>query len=571
MKWFNNLKLAPKIISLFIIVALFIGIVGFIGLINISKINSNASSMHDTNLAAVKTLSTIKLSVSDVRSDLLKIVYQHNKNHQNPSLEKEIDDIIATNNKNMDYYEKELASSNEKSIFEELKSNLDEYKIARDNVINLANQSDFQNADANFSKVTSARKKIFSNLDSLLKTNILEADTAYQDNKSVYKSSLFMSIAVTILGLLIALSFGILISLSISRQIKKTLIFAEALGDGDLTQSVHIDTKDEIGRLAKALNKSGESIRLLLSEIINSASDISAASEELSATTEEISAKMEIVDESTEQISRGAQDLSAVTEEVSASVQEIGATTASLANKASTSAVSVKEIKNRALEIKVKADKNIKEGNLIYKEKQANILNAIEEGKIVEEVRKMADSIGNIASQTNLLALNAAIEAARAGEHGKGFAVVADEVRTLAEESSQTVTSIQSMVDQIQSAFTNLSISGQDVLAYISNIVEPSYSLLMDTGIQYEKDAEFVNEITQEIANSAEQMNDVVEQVNVAMQNVSATTQESAAGSEEILGSVSEITFALTEIAKSSESQAELAAKLTNMVNKFKI
>ena len=138
---------------------------------------------------------------------------------------------------------------------------------------------------------------------------------------------------------------------------------------------------------------------------------------------------------------------------------------------------SVSEIKKHAIDIRNKAEKDIEIGNAIYISKRENIIKAIEEGKIVKEIKVMADGIASIAEQTNLLALNAAIEAARAGEQGRGFAVVAEEVRKFAEQSSGTVTQIQDMVIQVQFAFNNLSNSGQDVLNFIVNNVKPSQKL----------------------------------------------------------------------------------------------
>jgi methyl-accepting chemotaxis protein len=183
----------------------------------------------------------------------------------------------------------------------------------------------------------------------------------------------------------------------------------------------------------------------------------------------------------------------------------------------------------------------------------------------------MADSIGEIAEQTNLLALNAAIEAARAGEMGKGFAVVAEEVRTLAEQSSNAVGNIQGMVYKVQEAFNNLSKSGQEVLEYLENSVRPSYELLRETGVQYEKDAEFVNDIARDIANSSEQMNEVINQINHALEDLSSTSVESANNSEDILASVNETTHAVSEVAKSAQSQAETSQVLISLAQKFKI
>ncbi|AWK51551.1 methyl-accepting chemotaxis protein [Clostridium beijerinckii] len=571
MKLFKNLKMAQKLISSFLIVAIFIGVVGFVGLSNMNTLNTNSKEMHDYSLESIKDLTTIEQNVSNVRANLLKIVYQEKKSDQNDALKKDISDIYNKNNSIIKRYEETLLSDSEKKDFEELKKYLEEYNSITNVLIKLVEEKNYEAADANFSKSTEIRTKMFTSLDSLIKNNVSQADTSNNDNNLLYTKSLYITIAIILIGLIFAITLGLSISFMISKQVKKVLFFAEALGNGDLTKSIEIDSKDEIGDLSIALNSASEKIKDLLSEIINSSADISSTSEELSATTEEISSKMEMVNESTEQISKGVQDLSATTEEVSASTEEISSTTNLLSRSADEASISISEIKKRAIDIKNNAIKNIQNSNLIYEKNQSNILNAIEESKVVEEVKTMADSIGSIANQTNLLALNAAIEAARAGEQGKGFAVVADEVRKLAEQSAEAVVNIQNMVFQVQTAVKKLSNSGQDVLDFMSNDVKPNYELLMNTGIQYEKDAEFINDIIESFSLSSKQMDESITQVSSAIQNVSAVAEESAAGTEEILNSVSEITFATTEIAKSSQSQAELAQKLNEMIQKFKI
>jgi methyl-accepting chemotaxis protein len=570
MKWFKNLKMAQKLISSFIVVALFIGVVGFIGICNMKSIYSSANSMHDYNLKSIEDLMTIKQNYSDIRADLLKLTYQQNLSNKD-DIKKEISNLRSKNDASIDNYEKTLVSREEESTFAQLKKDRDIYIAAYDTVIKFIDENNYKDAEAKFSDITKARTKIYDDMDKLIKTNSDQADKTDTQNESTYKSSLVNTIIIIVVGLVVAIMLGLGIAIMISKEISKVLVFAKALGDGDLTQSIKVDTKDEIGNLGEALNKAGDSIKELISSIMDSAGDISSSSEELSATTEEITSMMEAANESTEQIAQGAQELSSTTEGVNATMQEIAATTNELLNKSNNATNSSEEINKRAANIKDKAAQNIKDGNIIYEEKQANIIKSIEDGKVVEQVKTMADSIGSIAEQTNLLALNAAIEAARAGEQGKGFAVVADEVRSLAEQSSQAVINIQNMVSQVKNAFDGLSKSGQDILDYMENNVKPSYELLMNTGIQYEKDAEFVKNMAEEISISSKQMNNAIGEISGSVQSVSATSEESAAGSEEIMSSINEITKAVSEVSKSAQSQAELAQKLNDMVQKFKI
>jgi methyl-accepting chemotaxis protein len=412
---------------------------------------------------------------------------------------------------------------------------------------------------------------MFTVLDKEAKLTTVMAKADYDNSQISYNAARAQIIQISVLGLFVAIALGLFISLTTSTQLKKVLIVAQALGEGDLSKTVDMDTNDDIGILAKAINKAITSLKTLISEISESATGISANSEELSATTEEISSKMEIVNESVRQVSLGAEQLSATTEEVNATTESIADNVADVTARANKGNKISMGIEVKAKKIRISAENSTSTANELYLQKQESILRAIEQGKVVSEVKTMADEIGNIAAQTNLLALNAAIEAARAGEQGKGFAVVAEEVKKLAEQSSTTVQRIQEVTGRVEEAFQNLSSNAQDVLGFIDNKVKPDYDLFVDTGKQYGEDAVEFNKISSDIGCSMNTVNETVSDIKKAIENVSATAQESVASSEEILASVNESVMAIQEITKASQDQAILAEKLNDMVQKFKL
>jgi len=570
MKWLSNLKMIQKLVSAFILGALFIGIVGLIGINNMKNIDKNLENIYKLDLIGMNDIASLKANLLEIRGDLLLLTDPLNKGDVVKNKE-HIESFLNADNALIAEYKTTITVDLDRQQFAEFEKILGNYRIQRDALIDDVVSGDYKKANSLEPALTTIRIDMFTVLQKESKLTMDMAKADYNNSQLSYNSAYVKIIIITILGLFVAIILGLIIGIAISRKIKKVVIVAEALSENDLTKTIDIDSSDEIGVLAKSLNKAILNLKTLISEIAGSATDISATSEELSATTEEISAKMDIVNESVRQVSIGAEQLSATAQEVSATTESIAENVAGVNLRANKGTKIASGIEVKAEKIMKTAEDSALSAKKLGEEKQEKILKAIEEGKVVSEVKIMADEIENIASQTNLLALNAAIEAARAGEYGKGFAVVADEVRQLAEDSSAAVQRIQEVTARVDNAFQNLSSNARDVLNFIGTKVTPDYILFVDAGKQYGADAVIFNEMSSDIGASMNIVNETVSEIKKAIENVSATAEESVASTEEILASVNESVMAIQEISRASQGQAELAEKLNGMVQKFKL
>ncbi|MDR2307546.1 MAG: methyl-accepting chemotaxis protein [Paucimonas sp.] len=361
-----------------------------------------------------------------------------------------------------------------------------------------------------------------------------------RDIESIQARSL--QTTATLLALLVGVLAAVIITRQITRPLRETMDAVEKIASGDLTQTLRVTRRDELGALQQGIARMGNTLRDLITGIRDGVTQIASAAEELSAVTEQTSAGANSQKVETDQVATAMHEMAATVQEVARNAEQASHAATNADDEARSGDKVVSEAISQIERLAHEVHRSTEAMTLLQQESQ--------------KIGSVMDVIKSVAEQTNLLALNAAIEAARAGEAGRGFAVVADEVRGLAQRTQQSTEEIEGLIASLQNGTQQVA----EVMNGSRSLTDSSVELARKAGDSLDNITRTVSNIqsmNQQIAAAAEEQSAVAEEISRSILNVRDVSEQTAAASD--------------ETAASSVELARLGGHLQTLVSQFRV
>lgn len=568
MKWIKNLKIVQKMLLLSAITLVSLLIVGISGLSQQTMTGNKLSAMYKDNLQPIQAASLLKSNAQYVQTALVELMVNRDTT-RNKELVEQIEARLDMNREIRESYKS--SGKEEQEVFDSIKEVVEEFQVSKEKTLELALKN--QNSEA-YEVYVQETGPLLTELDQLY-TKLIEingkyADEANNENQISNRNSSIVMITIIALSIILFVATSWIISRSIYGPLKQMEYLMQKAKNGDLTVQSDYESRDEIGSLSKSFNEMISQIKSLIMMVRESSDQVAASSEQLMASAEQTNKAAEQIAEASSIMAANGEASVKGTEVVSVSTQQMAIGISNIADSITLvsdhSNVTTEESEKGNVALK----RTINQMGSINETVQTSSSIIKDLGDRSSEIEKILAVISGISDQTNLLALNAAIEAARAGEHGKGFAVVADEVRKLAEESRRSAEQITHLIHDIQSSTAN----AVESMDKCTTEVQTGLVLINDTGKSFEKilhSAADVSRQSVEVSAAVKQLSSSVEQVAIGIFDISMKTEESSSGSQTVAAGAEEQLASMEEITASAHSLAKMAEDLQAMVNTFKV